>query len=66
MKSNSPRRRYIIVAIGLLGMASYPFLRRLSLTAFMQDNLFHGIWFGVCIGIMIVGLFGKAQRKLAG
>ena len=55
---------YVLVAIGLLGIAGYEMALRLLHLSFLANDFIHGLWLGVCIGLEILGLFvlGRAKR----
>ena len=54
---------YVLVAIGLLGMAGYEIILRLLHPSFLANDLTQGLWFGVCIGLEIFGLFVLRRDK---
>ncbi len=61
----SKKNGYVLVAIGLLGIAGYEMALRLLHPSFLANDLTHGLWLGVCIGLEILGLFvlGRAKRR---
>ena len=64
MQSNFEHRTpHALVAIGLLGIISYQIIVRLAHPAFMENDLIHGIWFGVFLGIEILGLYLLRKSK---
>ena len=56
---------YLLVAIGLLGMAGYEITLRLLHPSSLANDLTHGLWLGACIGLEILGLFvlGRVKRR---
>jgi hypothetical protein len=63
MRNNAQRHALIPIAIGLIGMASYQIIVRLSHPAIMEKDLFHGLWFGICLGLEIVGVYQLSKNK---
>lgn len=68
MKNNSGLRALSPIVIGLFGMAAYPILMHLKHPVITENDFFHGIWFGVCLGLEIIGihLLVKNKRGAAG
>jgi heme/copper-type cytochrome/quinol oxidase subunit 4 len=56
MKSNAQRRAIFFIVLGLLGMAAYQMILHLKHPLFMSNDFIHGLWFGVFVGLEIVGL----------
>jgi hypothetical protein len=54
---------YVLVAIGLLGIAGYEMTLRLFHLSFLANDFTHGLWLGVCIGLEILGLFVVGRTK---
>jgi len=54
-----------LVAFGLLGMAGYDIVLHLFHPQVLASDMVNGLWFGVCIGLAILGLFvlGKAKHR---
>jgi hypothetical protein len=56
MKSNAQRRAIFLIVIGLLGMGAYQMILHLNHPVFMASDFIHGLWFGVSLGLEILGL----------
>jgi hypothetical protein len=63
MSSNAKLRAIAPIVIGLIGMAAYQIIFRLNHPAIMETDLFRGLWFGICIGLEIVGVYLLAKNK---
>ncbi len=63
MKRNARLRAFAPIAVGLLGMGAYQVVLRTSHPAAMEGDFFHGLWFGVCIGLEIVGIYLLTKIK---
>ena len=50
-------RASTLIALGLIGMAVYPIVVRGAHPSFLNGDAAHGAWFGVCLGLEIVGLW---------
>ena len=47
---------HVLVSVGMLGIAGYELILRLFHPRFMDDDFAHGFWFGVCLGLQLLGL----------
>lgn len=56
MKLNNRKSALSSISIGLIGISAYQIILRVSPTAALGNDLLHGIWFGVCFGLEIVGI----------
>jgi hypothetical protein len=56
MKSNAQRRAIFFIVIGLLGMGAYQMILHLNHPPLMASDFIHGLWFGVFLGLEIIGL----------
>jgi hypothetical protein len=58
---------YVLVAVGLVGVAGYEMALRLLHSSLLANDLIRGLWHGACIGLEILGLFalGRARRRHA-
>jgi len=63
MKNNAQRRALALIAVGLVGIGAYQMILRLSHPTMMENDFFHGLWFGVCIGLEITGLYILTKNK---
>jgi hypothetical protein len=63
MKSNAQLRALAPIVIGLLGMGGYQVILHLKHPIMMENDLFHGIWFGACFGLEITGLYLHFKNK---
>jgi hypothetical protein len=63
MKANTRRRALAQVAIGLIGMGAYQMLLHLGRPVVIENDFLHGIWFGVCLGLEITGLYLLFKTK---
>jgi hypothetical protein len=63
MKSNTKQRALVPIVIGLLGMAAYPMILRLGHPAMMENDFFHGLWFGICVGLELLGVYRLSKNK---
>lgn len=62
LRHSSP---YLLISIGTMGIAGYQLILRIFHPPIMAHDLFHGIWFGICLGLEILGLIylRKANRS---
>lgn len=63
MRSHAKLRAFAPIAIGLIGMAAYQIIVQLQHPAIMENDLFHGMWFGICFGLEITGLYMLFKNK---
>jgi hypothetical protein len=56
MNETWDKRPYQLIAAGVLGIAAYAVAMRLFHPGWMASDLIHGLWYGVCLGIEILGL----------
>jgi len=49
-------RPHVLISIGLLGIASYSILTRFWHAAILSDDLVRGFWYGLCLGLEILGV----------
>jgi hypothetical protein len=56
MKSNAQRRAIFFIVIGLLGIGAYPMMLHLKHPLFIASDFIHGLWFGVFLGLELIGL----------
>ena len=64
---NRNPRPHVLVALGLLGIAAYQLALRLFHLEIMENDFIHGAWFGICLGLEILGLIilRKGKRNQA-
>ncbi len=57
----------ILIAAGLFGIAGYEMALRVLSSSFLSLDFVHGLWFGLCIGLEILGLvlLDKNRRRHA-
>jgi hypothetical protein len=63
MKNNPKQAALTLVVIGLLGMAAYPVILRFGHPAVMENDFFHGLWMGVCVGLELLGVYRLSKNK---
>lgn len=63
MKSNRQRRSYVLVAIGLLGISLYAAAVRVWHPDFLSSDIIRGVWYGICIGPEIIGVYLLRESK---
>lgn len=63
MKSNVQRRALAPIVIGLLGMGAYQIILHLEHPLVMENDLLHGIWFGICFGLEVTGIYHLSKNK---
>lgn len=56
--SNAP----LLIAAGLFGIAGYEMALRVLSTSFLSLDFVHGLWFGLCIGLEILGLIALTRN----
>ena len=66
MNRNSQLRSFAPIAVGLIGMGAYQVISHVYHPAIMQNDLFHGIWFGVCLGLEIIGIYKLSRNRRPG
>lgn len=57
MRSNAKLRALAHIVIGLIGIAAYQIIVHFKHPVIMDNDLFHGMWFGICFGLEITGLY---------
>lgn len=57
MKSSSPPREFVPIVVALAGMGAYRMALHGPHPTVIERDLVHGIWFGICLGIELVGLY---------
>jgi hypothetical protein len=50
-------RPYVLIAAGLLGMGLYAVAMRFPHPAILSNDFVQGAWYGVCVGVEILGLY---------
>jgi len=50
-------RPHVLIAAGLLGMGLYYVAMRLPHPGFMVTDMFQGLWYGICLGLELLGLY---------
>lgn len=63
MKRSSRFREFAPIAIGLLGMGGYQVALRLPHFAVIEGDLVHGLWFGICLGLELIGLYLLVKNR---
>lgn len=63
MKSIAQPRALIPIIIGLLGVAAYQIIIHFKHPIIMDSDLFHGVWFGICLGLEITGIYLLSKNK---
>lgn len=63
MSSNSRFRSFVPIAVGLIGMGAYQVISHTYHPPIMENDLFHGIWFGVCLGLEITGIYQFSRNR---
>ena len=63
MKNNPKRSALVPIVLGLVGMAAYQIILHFDHPIIMNEDLFHGIWFGICFGLEITGLYLISKNK---
>lgn len=60
----SRARPIVLVSIGLLGMSLYWVVLRVAHPAILSNDFVRGLWFGLCLGLEILGVYrlGKESR----
>jgi hypothetical protein len=54
---NRQPRPYVLVAAGLLGIGLYAVAIRFWHPAILSNDLVQGVWYGLCVGVEILGLY---------
>ncbi|MGH9440970.1 MAG: hypothetical protein ACRD16_01720 [Thermoanaerobaculia bacterium] len=64
MTSKSLFQPILLVSVGLLGITLVPFVLRVSHSALLSNDFVRGLWYGLCLGLEIVGIYrlGKARN----
>ena len=63
MKSNAQFREFAPIVIGLLGMGAYQMVLHVSHPVMIESDLVHGMWFGICLGLELIGLYFLFKNK---
>lgn len=63
MKNNTRIGAFALIFIGLLGMAGYQVFLHLPHPKAVETDFVHGIWFGICFGLEILGLYCLSRNK---
>lgn len=63
MRSNAKLRALAPIVIGLVGTAADQIIVHFKHPAIMDNDLFHGMWFGICLGLEITGLHVLFKNK---
>ncbi len=63
MKSSSHPRELVPIVVGLAGMGAYQLALHIPHPALIEDDLVHGMWFGICLGIELVGLYFLLKNR---
>lgn len=63
MKNSSAFRELLPIAIGLLGMGAYQIALRLPHPGMLESDLVHGLWFGICLGLELTGLYFLVKNR---
>jgi hypothetical protein len=50
-------RPFVLIAAGILGMGLYAVATRLPHPAILSNDFIQGTWYGLCLGIEILGLY---------
>jgi hypothetical protein len=66
MKSSSKGREFVPIVVGLAGMGAYPVALHVPHPAMIEGDLVHGIWFGICLGIELIGLYFLLKQRKSG
>lgn len=65
MNRHSQLRSFVPIAAGLLGIGAYQIISHIYHPAIMEKDFFRGIWFGVCLGLEITGIYHMSRRRRA-
>lgn len=63
MKSNAQLREFALIVIGLLGMGAYQVAFHVPHPVMIEGDLLHGLWFGICLGLELTGLYFLAKNR---
>jgi hypothetical protein len=63
VKNHAHLRALVLIAIGLIGMAGYQVLLHLKHPLFMGSDFVHGLWFGVFLGVELIGLYLLSKNR---
>lgn len=55
-----------LVAIGLLGVVGYQWALHRFPSSLLADDWIHGLWFGICIGVELLGVYLVDRSKRHG
>ena len=64
--ASTNKKQFLLIAAGLIGIACYEISIRLFGNHFLTSDFFHGSWFGVCIGLEILGLLLLRKSMVGG
>lgn len=56
----------VLISSGLFGIGGHEVILRLFHSRFMGNDIAHGLWFGICLGLEIVGLVLLLRSKIVG
>ena len=67
MHSQRTLNPFILVALGLFGMSTASLLPHLAQSSLVLNDVVRGVWYGLCIGLEMVGLIllHKTRRAIA-
>ena len=57
------RKAHLLVIIGSVGISLFLLARRFHYPAFLERDLFQGVWVGLCIGLEILGVVFMVKTK---
>lgn len=63
MKSSARFREFAPIVIGLLGMGAYQVALHVPHPVMIESDLVHGLWFGICLGMELTGLYFLAKNR---
>jgi hypothetical protein len=63
MKSTPQCRQFAPIVVGLFGMGAYQIVLHAPHPAMIESDMVHGLWFGICLGLELTGLYFLAQNR---
>lgn len=63
MKRNTRISALAMIVIGLLGLAAYQVFLHMPHPKNIETDFVHGIWFGVCFGLEILGAYLLSKNR---
>jgi hypothetical protein len=63
MKSTPRFRALAQIVIGLIGLGVYQMLLHFKHPVVIENDFLHGLWFGVCLGLELTGLYLLFKSK---